>query len=297
MKNLHLNKTKRLKVLSLLVILLFLFGTVSRTTLQAYAGTNPLLWINPENYQTGIGAEVDLQLDNIIDVYGLQVEITFDSSMLEVVDADDNTVGTQIDTGVCPAPNFVVANDTDNSSGQISYAVTQLNPTIPCDGGTVATVQFTCLAEGISAIDITTSVVSDSSGSSLVHDTQNGTIECIPNVFTIQGNVGLQGWTNPSGVLVQLINEQTGTVENSVQINSSGNFSFAASIDNTYTIVASYDRYLNAEAANLSGIAEEVVDLGTNTLATGDLNNDGIINILDITMVAGNYGKSSSSDW
>ena len=291
------SKFNHAKVLLLAIVIILVFAPMKSTTLQVYAGVNPLLWINPESAQTGLGTEVDLQLDNIVDVYGLQVEMTFDPSILEVVDADPGTQGTQITPGACPAPNFVVTNDTDNSSGQINYAVTQLNPTAPCDGGTVATVQFTCLAEGTSAVAITTSVVSDSNGSSLAHDTQNGTIECIPNVFTIQGTVGLQGWSNPSGTLVQLINEQTGTVENSVQIDASGNFSFAASIDNTYTIVASYDRYLDAEAVNLSGITEEIVDLGASTLAAGDLNDDGIINILDITIAAGNYGKSSPGDW
>ncbi len=48
---------------------------------------------------------------------------------------------------------------------------------------------------------------------------------------------------------------------------------------------------------NLSGITEEIVDLGASTLAAGDLNDDGIINILDITIAAGNYGKSSPGDW
>ena len=294
--NILQSKSNRIKVL-LLAIVLMLLLTPMRNTTQVYAGTGSLLWINPATTETGIGGEVDLQLDNVADVYGLQVEMNFDPAILEVVDADPGTTGIQIAPGACPAPDFVVTNDTDNLSGQINYAVTQLNPTVPCDGGVVAAVQFSCLAEGTSAVEIITSVVSDSSGVSLPHTTQNGTIECIPNVFAIQGVIELQGWSDPSGTLVQLVNEQTNTVEDSVQVGANGSFNFAASIDNTYTVVASYDRYLNARAENLSGTTEEVLDLGTSILAAGDLNNDGTINILDITIVGGNYGKSSPSDW
>ena len=295
MNTLH-SKSNRIKVLLLVVMAMLLLSPIQNTT-QVYAGATPLLWINPANTETGIGAEVDLQLDNVADVYGLQVEVTFDSSILEVVDANPGAAGIQITPGVCPTPDFVVTNSADNSSGHINYAVTQLSPTPPCSGGTVATVQFTCLVEGISDVEIITSVVSDSNGNSIVHNTQNGTIECIANVFTIQGVVGLQNWADPSGVLVQLINEQTSSVEDSVQVNANGSFSFAASIDNTYTVVASYDRYLDAKAENISGTVEEVVDLGTSGLRAGDLNNDGVINILDIVTVAGNYQRSSPGDW
>ena len=127
------------------VIMLLLFCSVS-----AQAGDRPRL---AQLYLDGPGTDVpegqeftvDVQLADIVDVYGIEFTLDFDASILEV-------------------PDFVVTNSADNTADTISYAVTQLMPTPPCNGGIVATVRFLALAEATTAVDFTESVVSNPDG-------------------------------------------------------------------------------------------------------------------------------------
>ena len=72
---------------------------------------------------------------DVTDLFGAQLELSFDPAVLQVV-------GTQVTPGSCPKPDFVHTNSVDNGVGSISYVVTSLSPTVPCDGGIVASFQF-----------------------------------------------------------------------------------------------------------------------------------------------------------
>ena len=72
---------------------------------------------------------------DVTGLFGAQLELRFDPAVLQVV-------GTKVTPGSCPQPDFVVTNSVDNGVGSISYAVVSLNPTLPCDGGIVASFQF-----------------------------------------------------------------------------------------------------------------------------------------------------------
>ena len=151
------------------VMMLLLFCSVS-----AQAGDRPRL---AQLYLDGPGTDVpegqeftvDVQLADIVDVYGIEFTLDFDASILEVLD-DGGAAGVQIELGDCPAPDFVVTNSADNVAGTISYAVTQLMPTPPCDGGIVATVRFLALAEATTAVDFTESIVFNPDGTPIPHD-------------------------------------------------------------------------------------------------------------------------------
>ena len=111
----------------------------------------------PDQTDVAIGQISDVQLvvENVINLYGLEFQLRYDPVILEVIDADPELAGTQIEQGEFLSPDFVVRNEVDVGAGTIWYAVTQLNPRPPVNGsGTVLTVRFRAKALGVSMLDI-----------------------------------------------------------------------------------------------------------------------------------------------
>jgi PKD repeat protein len=172
---------KHLVFLFLFILIVLMISVVLTSKMRVYADSGSLFWLNPASTSISPSgsAEVVLQLDSITNVYGLQFDLSFDPSVLSVVDADAGKPGVQISTGSCPQPDFVVVNDVDGTAGTIEYAATQLNPTLPCDGGEVATIEFECVVEGDSSVvSFTDSLISDPDGLPISHTTQNATVTC-----------------------------------------------------------------------------------------------------------------------
>jgi hypothetical protein len=99
----------------------------------------------PLEITVGLGQveTVKIVIENVKDLYGGEVHLFFDPSVLEVVDADPGKDGIQITPGEFLKPDFVAVNKANNISGTIDYALTQLNPTPAANGsGTFMTIQF-----------------------------------------------------------------------------------------------------------------------------------------------------------
>lgn len=272
-------------IVSLTVIML-----VGATAAETVA--TPIIVLNPTSPVVGVGAHanVDIRLDNFTNVYGAQIEMSFDETILQVT-------GGKLTPGSCPAPDFVQANTANNATGVISYVVTQLNPTTPCNGGVLAKIDFECVAEGVSNVSFTSSIVSDQNANAITHTVQNGTVECEQSVIEFIGEVALQSWPDPAGVEVTLYDSQ-GLVDGPVVVDSTGTFSLLADDETeTYRVVAAYDRYLSSEKTGLQAASGTVNDIGKTTLRAGDINGDGVINILDLTALAGNFNKTSPQAW
>ena len=105
---------------------------------------------------------VDIMVSDVTGLSGVELGLTFDPSIVAVVDADPGTPGIQIQPGGCPTPDFVVENSADNTTGTISYAATSLSPSLPCDGGgVIASITFHGLAEGTSQVHFESWLLSD----------------------------------------------------------------------------------------------------------------------------------------
>jgi len=90
----------------------------------ASAEAAPLLYIDPpgEVVQVGSSYTATVTLTGISNVYGIQMDLSYDPGILEVV-------GSAVTPGDCPQPDFVVANTA--TGGSISYAATTLSPNPP----------------------------------------------------------------------------------------------------------------------------------------------------------------------
>lgn len=99
---------------------------------------------------------VDVIAKNVTDLYGAEVKLVYDPSILMVQDADPDRDGLQITAGEFLSVNqgFVVANEADNEAGTITYALTLLNPAPPVDGtGIIATITFEKLQDTPAVIE------------------------------------------------------------------------------------------------------------------------------------------------
>jgi len=121
---------------------------------------------------------VTIQIENINNLFGAEVHLTFDPALLEVVDADAGTAGIQIAHGGLLSPDFVAQNLVDASAGRIDYAISQMPTHTPASGsGSLANITFKGKAAGTSSIAFTTVLLADTNGAQIAAITSNGTIE------------------------------------------------------------------------------------------------------------------------
>lgn len=110
-----------------------------------------LLATDPSPALVGVNGLVDVALviDSVEGLYGAQVSLAFDPTVVKVIDAAPLVPGVQISPGEFPHPDFVVIRTADNDAGTIEYAVTQLSPREPVSGrGVLATITFAGLRPG-----------------------------------------------------------------------------------------------------------------------------------------------------
>lgn len=127
--------------------------------------------------QVGETINVDIVIEDVADLYGVDVRLSFDPALLEVQDADPATAGVQIQKGTFPAPDFVVRNEADNGAGTVWYAASQQNPTAPISGsGIAASITFKGLTMGASSVAFTYQKIVKRDGERIPAGTQDGQI-------------------------------------------------------------------------------------------------------------------------
>jgi hypothetical protein len=110
-------------------------------------------------------------------LYGAEAHLTFDPSVVEVVDADGSKPGVQVALGDLLSPDFVAVNSADNGLGTVDLALTQLSPTPPSDGeGALAMITFRGVATGTSTIEFDSAILADPDGEPIAADVHGGTV-------------------------------------------------------------------------------------------------------------------------
>jgi hypothetical protein len=108
---------------------------------------------------------VDLVMEQVNGLYGVEVHLSFDPQVFQVVDAAVDQPGIQIEPGELPFPDFVVVNRVDNTMGTIDYAVTQMQPREPASGdGIVARVILRAQQAATSPIKVSSFLLANTTG-------------------------------------------------------------------------------------------------------------------------------------
>jgi hypothetical protein len=94
---------------------------------------------------------VTVQLEDVTDLYGAEIQLQFDPAQLKVRDEDPRLAGVQIAPGPLLAfdDRFVAANNVDLQTGQVNFVFTLLKPALPIKGeGVLATIVFEVTGNG-----------------------------------------------------------------------------------------------------------------------------------------------------
>ncbi|MBN1937523.1 MAG: hypothetical protein JW934_22890 [Anaerolineae bacterium] len=144
------------------------------------AQSGAMLKVAPQALKLNVGdtATFDLAIEQIKGLYGIEVHLTFDPQVLQVVDADPGKEGVQLEAGTLPAPDFVVLNTANNVAGTADYAVTQLPPNQPADGdGIIARITMRAVKSSTTLIRIERFLLADTSGNSIKATSQHGQVQ------------------------------------------------------------------------------------------------------------------------
>lgn len=122
--------------------------------------------------------EAAVSVVEVDDLYGVEVHMTFDTEVLEVVDLDDSAEGIQVADGDLLKVGYVVQNQADNVAGTIDYAVSQMPPSTGVTGaGTIVRIQFRARAAGTAALQVNSLVLASSEGHAIPASPDPGVAE------------------------------------------------------------------------------------------------------------------------
>ncbi len=145
------------QVTSMFILLFTLALSVLSVSAQAESGGRLRPAVNDSSLVVGQEVTVDVLVEDAPLIYGVDVWVTFDPNLLEVVDADESQDGVQFESGdfLDPEQSFVLQNHASNETGTIDYALALFNPAPPVQGdGLLARITFRAKAEGQTTISI-----------------------------------------------------------------------------------------------------------------------------------------------
>jgi hypothetical protein len=210
-------RTVLLVTLASLMLGLGLLATLSRQSMlgPALAQGSTTISLEPPN-ATIQGCEtisVGIWITDVADLYGADVRLSFDATVLEVVDADSGKSGVQLEHGNLltdtDSLRFVVRNRAENITGTIEYAVTQLNPAEPVTGsGVLAIIWLRGSGTGTSDLDFTYHKLANRDGETITSSTATGTVTTTApgsptlSISRLNTTTAQLSWSSVSGIAV-----------------------------------------------------------------------------------------------
>lgn len=107
-----------------------------------------------------------IRLEDVNNLYAVDVKVQFDPAIVEAVDLDPDAVGVNLK----PVNELIngaywVNNSVDNATGVAHYAVTMFNPSLPANGsGNIARIRLRSKGTGNGLIKVTAATLSDRDG-------------------------------------------------------------------------------------------------------------------------------------
>jgi hypothetical protein len=144
-------------------ILLGCWGLIA-WSLGSAAAQGAQIWLDPATLDLAPGdvGTLAIRVENVTDLAGAEVSLTFDPALLEVADADPSAEGAQIAHGDFLSPDFVVQNTADPTIGTVDYAIACMPLDKAVSGsGVLARITFRALAEGETSVTIRSALLAD----------------------------------------------------------------------------------------------------------------------------------------
>jgi len=144
-----------------------------------------LVLVDPPSQSVNVNATttVEIKVDTVTNLYGVDVRLTFDATKLEAQDANSTLAGVQVEQGsfLSPAQGFMAQNVADNTSGQVQYAFVLLTPAPAASGtGVLAKITFKAKAAGNALITLNSVTLSDNQAMPITATLVSGSITVLP---------------------------------------------------------------------------------------------------------------------
>lgn len=118
-----------------------------------------------QNVKVGETTEFAVKVESIEDLYGIELEISFDPEVFEPIDVDQEEKGIQSRTGEFLWPDFVYMNDYYPEEGNMVYIATQIAPREPAEGdGTIISLSLKAKSAGQAELAIAQAFLSTPNG-------------------------------------------------------------------------------------------------------------------------------------
>ena len=168
-----LNHIKRLNLWRWLVAGCSLLAFV----IPVLAQTSTVVKVSPAQTSVAVGETVSvlINIENVTDLYSIELAISFDNALLEVIDANTAVPGVQITPGDFFIPDFPGGNAVVDNS--IEYAGTKIVPSLPVTGnGTLIRIDFRAKAEGEAHITLDSILLTNPIAGGINNTRQGGNI-------------------------------------------------------------------------------------------------------------------------
>ncbi len=184
MQTFHQSSTKRtvLWLIIALSLLALIDLSAYRSTASGLPQSQTVIKIMPQTLKLKVDetAKIDLTIDQVSGLYGIELHLKFDPNVIQVIDAQPDQKGIQIQAGDMPIPDFIVLNTADNVNGTIDYAVTQLPPNPPGEGnGVIASLTIRAKKAAATNIQVEQFLLADTAGKSIDAASQHGQIQVV----------------------------------------------------------------------------------------------------------------------
>jgi hypothetical protein len=243
-------------------------------------------------FSTGESISVTIQLTDVTNLFGYQFIVHYDPNLVDATAAFTNTFFDTATNAMIPAGWNAVC-----SSGACKFAASMVEPAAPVNGsGPVAQVHLTGRNTGTFDLTISDDILTDRDSQAISHAVHPLHLS-VSNYASVSGTVSLQGRGTPGnsgqvtltdlagvfGPYRTTFDPVTGSFSfNNVQVSPGGT---------NYQLEAAHGLYLGNRTSHLLQALETFTALPTRLLG-GDANNDGLIDLSDLTCIGGSFGAA-----
>ncbi len=277
------------------------------------AGPSIVIEVDPQTANPGDTVNVSMGLYNVTDLYGLQAECTVNPAVL---------TGTELVKGAFDDSNsFFVDSGYNASSGTWMVAASRLaeagQPATGINGNATAfTLRYGVQTAGDSGLNCAVLAV-DADGNALDVEVVNGTLITVDDddddevvvpppppptpipptptpvpvgASTVAGVVTYQNRATNAGITVELHQDDTQTLVDTVITGEDGAYNFAEVPLGSYRVIVKAPQHIPSLYAVEVVTDSTTVTVEQGTLRAGDVNSDGAVEIDDATFVGANFG-------
>lgn len=137
------------------------------------------IWLDPARLEMAPGdtGTLEIRVENVHQLAGAEVHLTFAPALLEATDEDPSTEGVQIAHGDFLSPDFVAQNIAKADNGTIDYAIACIPVGKAASGsGVLARISFHALSEGETLVAIRSVLFADPQGQPIETDADSSLI-------------------------------------------------------------------------------------------------------------------------